>query len=152
MTDLDLGSDQPYAPLSVAVVVGVAAVAVPTLVSEIVWPGWSVAGVSATAGSGIALFGALLGLSGLCVVAVGVWVGSSAGRKVGTRFMLGMYGGVVFATGASVLFLGWEEFPLESMFLAYIFSVLVGIPFWVLAGLGLALGMNIYNARTQEGR
>ncbi|MFW2340919.1 MAG: hypothetical protein ACN4GK_12780 [Acidimicrobiia bacterium] len=147
MAGSDFDSGNPLVVTWVAVVVGVALVAVPTLVSEIVWPRWAATYVSSTAESGLALFGALLGLSGLCVAAVGVWVGFSVAPDFGSgvQIMLRMYGGVVFATLASITFLGFERAPLETMFIAPIVAVLVGIPFWVFAGAGLAVGSIMYD-------
>ena len=132
---------------ALAVLAGLAFIAVPTMLSQVLWPGWILASADES-DAGFVGWLTLIGLSGLCLVAAGVWFGVSAKGELGLQIFVRMYVGAVIGTYASVG--AMAPYANDVGLAAGIFAIGIGIPFWFFAGLGLTMGSVALRLRRQR--
>lgn len=141
---------RPLAPAWVPASLGVALVVLPSIVSQVLSPEWFATGDSTVASDGLAVWGILLGVSGSCVVLAGGWVGASVGLSSSSGFLIQMFGGVAAGMWGSIMWLGYGGAHDAAVFVATVAALFVGIPYWILAGVGLIVGSAIYQSRTPQ--
>jgi hypothetical protein len=124
---------------------GILLVGLPSLVTQALWPNWMTLSGSEADKAG-AVWLVLLSASGLVIFATAAWLSMSRGVDSAQLLLLRIHAGVAVGTWLSVLVLGQNSYDVGAA--AALFAILIGIPFWFCAGLGLAVGMGVNRRRT----
>jgi len=92
---------------------------------------------------------ALLGVSGLIVFVVAGWLGLSRGASFAARAMIPMYAGASVGVYVSALIV--DAGPDAGGGLVIVVAI-GGIPFWILAGVGIGVGALVNRAQASRVR
>lgn len=120
---------------------GVLLVGLPSLIVQVIWPGWmSTSGSEAEIAAMVWL--SLLGVSGVVIIGVAGLLSFRLGSSFAARLLLRVYIGVAVGMWLSVIVMGSASYDVGAA--AALFSLFVGIPFWACAGIGIAIGSGLY--------